>query len=296
MTPDIRFSPEKRSNITPPLLIDWVLTGYCNYDCAYCIQNENPRCRKEPASPVRIEALINAIRTLDRKCAVSMSGGEPTTHPCFIEICSKLSQSGAYLEILSNLSGGIGRWQKIISGSGGRLLGVVGTFHPDYADIDEFTKIYTLLSSENITVEISVVAVNTRFEKIKNIINSLRANGIPAKPAKMIREHAFAEYSAEYSNWISGFHNNVELHDSRTLTGIKCPAGKDYIRIKPGGEIWTCASANKSYPAGPSGYLGNIKTDGFSRLFRETVTCPHKFCVCPVPIRLNDRIIESAID
>jgi hypothetical protein len=183
------------------------------------------------------------------------------------------------VELFSNLSGTPDKWKQIIAALDNKILRINASFHPEQADIGEFVKTCDLLALSGVSLEITVVADNIFFERTKKTVDLFRAAGFSARPIRMMRAHSFAAYSDEYSAWIASFYKNQGKFGRFALNGKKCPAGKDFVRIKPSGQIWMCATANHMNDF--SGWLGNIEWQGFSGLFAKEIVCPYKLCVCP---------------
>lgn len=72
-----------------PELVDVKLTDYCEMDCDYCYQGSTTKGRHAPMP--QVESILKALAG-NRVFEVAFGGGEPTSHPNFIEIL-KLTRS-----------------------------------------------------------------------------------------------------------------------------------------------------------------------------------------------------------
>ena len=90
---------------TRPGSLSIELTDACDLRCPYCSNPGFPNPRTF-MSPEVVEALIASTKTF-RVDRVRVGGGEPTLHPRFAEISSRLSKSGKLFSIVTN-----GQWRK----------------------------------------------------------------------------------------------------------------------------------------------------------------------------------------
>ena len=72
-----------------PELVDVKLTDYCEMNCDYCYQGSTTKGRHAPMP--QVESILKALAG-NRVFEVAFGGGEPTSHPNFIEIL-KLTRS-----------------------------------------------------------------------------------------------------------------------------------------------------------------------------------------------------------
>ena len=81
---------------------DWILLRSCNFRCEYCFPSIN-RCSssvQKYGSPSEWE--LGFDRT-GKTWLLHISGGEPSIHPEFVELCSRLTRNH-YISINSNIS------------------------------------------------------------------------------------------------------------------------------------------------------------------------------------------------
>ncbi|MGH6988123.1 MAG: radical SAM protein [Caulobacteraceae bacterium] len=81
-----------------PLLAHLVVTRYCNLECAYCSEYDKVSKPVEEAALLeRIEALA-ALQTQ----IVTLTGGEPLTHPGVVEIVRRIRETGMIATLITN--------------------------------------------------------------------------------------------------------------------------------------------------------------------------------------------------
>jgi hypothetical protein len=90
----ITFDDDDVKSVLPlrgltPELVDVKLTDYCEMNCDYCYQGSTTKGRHAPMP--QVESVLKALAG-NRVFEVAFGGGEPTTHPNFIEIL-KLTRS-----------------------------------------------------------------------------------------------------------------------------------------------------------------------------------------------------------
>jgi len=73
-----------------PLMINWLITGQCNFSCSYCyaqdLMNKNVQ---EPENIIKVKKIADDILNLN-PLVVVLTGGEPTTSPFLKDIISYL--------------------------------------------------------------------------------------------------------------------------------------------------------------------------------------------------------------
>jgi|GEM_PF-2521747 len=74
-----------------PELVDLKITEYCQKECGYCYQKSGRN--GEHADYYEVDRLIEALAKL-QVFEIALGGGEPTTHPQFIDILKKCKEHG----------------------------------------------------------------------------------------------------------------------------------------------------------------------------------------------------------
>ena len=80
----------------PCAILD-ILRG-CNARCAFCYNQETPRCK--PLDAIRAE--LDELCRLRRLQAVMVSGGEPMLHPGLLDVVRMIKAKGLVAIVLTN--------------------------------------------------------------------------------------------------------------------------------------------------------------------------------------------------
>ncbi|MEZ5989254.1 MAG: radical SAM protein [Planctomycetota bacterium] len=138
----------------------WVvyLTARCNFNCSYCIQKEvmTPDRPRKPWLRYRelsgrewVEAL-NALPVRPAHTLI-LTGGEPSIHPGFLEICAGLD--GYRLEMTSNLTFDVDELAAVMKRAGKRFEAAFHTYHPKWMRPEEFVLRAEKLRDSGIVVD-----------------------------------------------------------------------------------------------------------------------------------------------
>ena len=92
----IRFSfespqtPENPSKSTLPELLDIKLTNFCTNNCPFCYQNSNVNGKHSEMSSYDLAKMVSEMEVFE----VAIGGGEPLSHPNFIEYLRDFREMG----------------------------------------------------------------------------------------------------------------------------------------------------------------------------------------------------------
>jgi hypothetical protein len=77
------LNPKPFGKLTTPLLVDLKITDFCSFGCAYCYQGSTPAGKHADLGYIQSVAYqLQQAGVFE----VAIGGGEPTTHPKFVEI------------------------------------------------------------------------------------------------------------------------------------------------------------------------------------------------------------------
>jgi len=100
-------------NFPIPYQILWDLTRRCNYNCSYCWPGIHNKVEKFIPIDLILESCNNFINcTQGNKIRWNFGGGEPTTHPGFIDIISYLKSRNQNILVTSNVSKRLSFWKE----------------------------------------------------------------------------------------------------------------------------------------------------------------------------------------
>lgn len=88
---------------TAPELVDLKITDHCHKGCKYCYQDSNPNGKGADAN--QLYSIVRELAKLE-VFEIAIGGGEPTTHPQFLELLRYTQEHG----IVPNFSTGSLQW------------------------------------------------------------------------------------------------------------------------------------------------------------------------------------------
>lgn len=87
----LRFSLGKYEKATKPELVDIALTDFCPFSCSFCYMGSTLEGRHSTME--QMEFIIDELSKV-KVLEVALGGGEPTSHPNFVEILQKFHAAG----------------------------------------------------------------------------------------------------------------------------------------------------------------------------------------------------------
>jgi len=160
--------------------VSWLLGRYCNFKCSYCWTHgraDNPDHRP-------IELCLKTIDSIKEQARVrgfnsfhfSLSGGEPTLHPGYLDILAHLEKDINYTDYTSihmttNLSKGVSWFDKYLEiANQFHRASITASYHPEYVkDLSKFAFKLVYLQASNIKTTINMVMVPERFDELYDI-------------------------------------------------------------------------------------------------------------------------------
>lgn len=84
-----------------PVSCEWNITNYCNLKCSFCSMNSSNQKDFENLNISKIKEVAKKIKEVG--CIyVSLSGGEPMSHPLFFDIVNELREQNLEVTITTN--------------------------------------------------------------------------------------------------------------------------------------------------------------------------------------------------
>jgi organic radical activating enzyme len=160
--------------------VQWSLGRRCNYDCSYCpggargIHNDF-----EPHKP--LDVLIRTVDQLHewaggKPLLFCFSGGEPTIHPGFIDLCKHIKTLGHKVHLTTNGSHGPNHWKKLCEVIDWALVSV----HYEFASLPilmknlEVMKDHKKLVNPHFGVGVQIMTKPEDFDKSRELIQMMR--------------------------------------------------------------------------------------------------------------------------
>lgn len=306
--------------------VSWLLGRYCNYKCSYCWTHG--RADKKDHRPTElclktIDSIKEQARERDfNKFHFSLSGGEPTLHPGYLDIMKYLLNDThseyTSVHMTTNLSKNI-KWLDKYCGIAKHFdrASVTASFHSEYINTENklqtfITKLLFLQHPDNsINVTVNMVMVPERFDELYKIATRLHDNGINATLKPQSDPHANHVVDGYTKEQLDILHNGMPQQKQ----------GKQYMQVEltdDNDEIWymdqaerfnafnfncfkgwecssgyrsiiirePCGSVKRSYSCSDEP-LGNIQT-GF-KLFDKPKICSSNSCVSSADSKIPKR-------
>ena len=277
---------------------DWYLLGTCNYRCSYCFLSVEALGSKlrRVATPEQWNAAFAATK---KRWLIHITGGEPTVHPDFVEICALLTRNHV-ISVNSNLSRpSVRAMAERVDPL--RVSFVNAGIHMDerarHSGFDGFFGNARFLQDAGFRVLVTAVATPEVIAKLPALAAECVSAGLQLAP-KVLRggyagQHypaayspqerrilrqaiAFARehYASRYAGWpppsIDVLSDHELLDGIPAFTGRPCSAGFRFVAMDPRGGVYRCGGAIPE--------LGNLLT-GSLRLRSEPSPCDRRYCV-----------------
>jgi len=300
------------ANDPSTLKIIWQLTTACTYACSYCPKELHT------GSSVNIDLI--QLRTFfemfsDRKIVITITGGEPTIHPQFLEIAKLLKELNIKTIVDSNLS----RSLRFYEESAGLIDNWCVTLHPSQhiLDVDKiktlaknsFTVVYVVMDPlhwslafqwwnelhtiENIKLTVLKPVDNWAGATYKGVFTKEQQEFLnTTEPIYTMSAHKKEEISRQYP-WLhelgatvwyqDGSHTALDSdalmkQDLNKFKGWQCSAGNEVLVLSGEGNISlaTCGVAN----------LGHWSTININDI-NQPIVCPNIYCHCGTDIKAS---------
>ena len=203
--------------------VSWILGRFCNYKCSYCWEHG----RSDKKDHRSLKTCILAIRNIKQQARergfnsfhFSLSGGEPTFHPHYLDIVEELADDAYWcnfhsIHMTTNLSRGM-EWLKKYAMIVSRFhrASVTASYHAEYADVDEFIKKLVMLQEHDIHVTVNMVMVPEHFER--DHVNAIYINnhGINVTLKPQSDPHANFVVSGYTDEQMKILHNGFKQFD-----------------------------------------------------------------------------------
>jgi len=154
--------------------VSWLLGRYCNYKCSYCWKHG----RSDEIDHRPTEVCLNTVDEIKRQArergynsfAFSLSGGEPTLHPGYLDILDKLANdmentNYTSIHMTTNMSRGMSWLRKYLDKAVKfSRASITASFHKEYQkDIVKFADKLVFLQDNGINITINTVMVPDNF-------------------------------------------------------------------------------------------------------------------------------------
>ena len=135
-----------------PLEINWLLTNMCNYRCSYCFGQEAINADKFSDLNQIKNAVANIEKMNRSSIMITLSGGEPTTHPhlldCLNLLKEKLNTRLKGILIISNGSAKSEVYEKIASFGNELNIKIEISIHTEFVKVDHIVELIKKISGK----------------------------------------------------------------------------------------------------------------------------------------------------
>ena len=248
----------------------WDLCYSCNYRCPYCGIWENKTSKEIFLSVEDWYKIWDRIYKKYGRCHIYISGGEPSTYPNFYELVKMLCKIH-YVEICTNLSFKI---EKLVSEISPEMLKIAPTFHPTFAEFEEFFFKIKEIKSYLPNLQVYYVAypgqikdMPLRSKKFKEI--GVNLIPLPLRGDGYVLNNEEEKKIIEQITPYKGDKINYQLQ-KLSPKGKLCNAGHLYAVIRVNGMVDRCSQYS-------NGSVGNFLDKNF-QLFNKPNFCEKEYC------------------
>lgn len=302
--------------------VSWILGRYCNYRCSYCWPYANSP-KKDHRPTELCLSTIDEIKKQARENGFnsfhfSLSGGEPTFHPGYLDIVKHLASDVKNcnyhsLHMTSNCSQPPKWFEKYVEAV--KLFSAVyvtASFHHEHVNTEqkvvEFADKLVYLQENGLFVTINIVMIPEHFDSLYSSALYFRSKGlyVTLKPQsndtatavvdgytedmldKMREELPWKEddfqiemYDADGNKYLFDQAERFNAYGFNNFYGWLCNSGYQSVIIRePDGSIKRSYSCHDQ----PLGYI-----DKEFKLFDQPVICMTKSCVSSADSKIPKR-------
>lgn len=258
----------------------WDIHFLCNYRCPYCWFYNQGQDHTGHDRYFSAEEWIIGWRNIFKKygsCYIEIAGGEPFIYPNFVSLIKEISKMHSSL-ITTNLSTNIDEFVEQVDSSRVKI-GI--TFHPVFANLDEFIRKAQLLKEHGFTNKVTYLAYPPQINSIDYFRKRFKESGLTIVITTFWGKYNGVSYPKGYTQQeIEIIKNDIGKRNkeeyqlkSKEVKGKLCRAGYTYAVIKPYGTAIRCG--------GSSVYeeIGNFFDKDFQFLDRP-MPCNGEICRC----------------
>jgi len=309
--------------------VSWLLGRYCNYKCSYCWAHG----RSDKKDHRSTELCLNTVDSIKKQARergfnsfhFSLSGGEPTLHPGYLDILDKLAfdvENTDYTSIhmTTNLSKGYIWFGKYLNRARRfHRASITASYHPEYATNDEkFADKLIYLIDNEIKITVNMVMIPERFDVLYELALYFKGRGINVTLKPQSDPHANHVVEGYTKDQLDILHNGMPQEDNKQpfmqvkltddsgvdwymdqaerfnafnfnkFKGWECSSGYRSIIIRE-----PCGSIKRSYSCHDKP-IGNIET-GF-KLYKKVAECVSPTCVSSADSKIPKRKKGSKLD
>lgn len=191
-----------------PMHLTWMINNICQNSCSYCPADlhdgKNHYYEWENAKRF-FEILFERYP----KIHCSVSGGEPSLSPFFLDICKTFHASGHTIGVTSNGAKSVEYWREISQ----YLNYVCFSWHPEFPDENFEAKV--MAASESTPVTIRIMMLSSHWDQCVEAYHKFsKLLEITTEPVKIMSykniDESSYQYTPEQLEWFNNNHGNHE--------------------------------------------------------------------------------------
>jgi len=266
-------------NLNNQISLSWDVHYTCNYRCPYCWFHGRWQQLANQNKYYSVAELLKFWTNIYKKYGlvqIQFIGGEPFVYPKFTELIKELSNIHNIV-ISSNLSTDIEKFIKEINTFN---VHIEGTFHPLFANFDNFVRNMLVLKENGINNTVWYLAYPPQLKLIQHYKDKFKEYGITLSAMTFWGDYNGIKYPQGYTEqekavitpYLGDREGEKFQLKPKEVKGKLCRAGHLYANIKADGSVYRCGG---NYPQ----LIGNFFYDGF-KLLDNPVPCESEFCPC----------------
>lgn len=232
--------------------VSWLLGRFCNYKCSYCW----PYARSDRKDHRPTELCLATIDEIKRQARdngfnsfhFSLSGGEPTFHPGYLDILRHLADdvdntNYTSVHMTTNMSRNL-KWHKEYCDVVSRFhrASITASFHSEYAKQEEFADKLLFCMEHDVQVTINMVLVPEWFERDWNNALYFHNRGINVTLKPQSDPTASFVVSGYTDEQLAIMRNGMPQRDY--TTELQKTTGVKVTRPKPAQNMWMQGKLN----------------------------------------------------
>ncbi|MHB9154388.1 MAG: radical SAM protein [Endomicrobiales bacterium] len=291
----------KYPRVYPPYRVhwNWDISFKCNFGCSYCeVIKRETEFKYTPLDLGKWREVWDRMFELYWCTHVRFSGGEPSLYPGFWDLVALLLEKHT-VDVTTNLSSPLKDIMDRVPPGG---LSISASFHPQFADMDEFLEKVKRLHFNGYPSTIAYVGYPPHLHRIPEYKKRAEAEHIYFKLIPFIGTYNGRQYPPSYTpeerlllEGLARDSHDQHLNDMNTRwyewrvkkkdegpagkikKDAPCRMGQMYAKIHPDGTVTRCCAG---YHGKDSGNMGNIADEDF-RLHDEALPCQVSYqCPC----------------
>ncbi|NQT75673.1 MAG: radical SAM protein [Candidatus Omnitrophica bacterium] len=290
--------------LTEKICFCWNINYRCNYRCPYCFfYNRWDRVVKDNGNFPAEDWIKSWRRIYDiyGSAKIETAGGEPFTFPSFVRCINEICKLHS-LRITTNLSCSTEILKTIIGQNSPERLKWNITFHPSFANVDDFLKKALLLKRNKFEVLTMYVGYPPQLKMMPHFRSIFQENGITFFAQAFQGEHnriAYPQGYTEEERQLMGDLKKDDCHGGlkrlienqllkKQTKGKLCLAGSKYAFVDSTGEVYKCSRERKNS-------MGNFLEHDF-RLYDRPLPCEFEYCPCEFTWLVEEEAIREKQD